>query len=126
MIPNAQLQTNVAEAMERAARGIRKAHSRAESIGDTQFISVLDCLHIGSMTIIRNLEALKHPVSELEGLAGQPAAQSPCDRPTERRQRWCALRRAPEIPPRTSIRMSLTAARRKHPRHGKVLRNERY
>jgi hypothetical protein len=35
-IPNAQLQTNVAEAMERAARGIRKAHSLAESIGDTR------------------------------------------------------------------------------------------
>jgi Rad52/22 family double-strand break repair protein len=73
-IPNAQLQTNVAEAMERAARGIRKAHSLAESIGDTQFVSVLDRLHIGSMTTIRNLDALKHLVSELEGLAGQPAA----------------------------------------------------
>ncbi len=73
-IPNAQLQTNVAEAMERAARGIRKAQSLAESIGDTQFVSVLDRLHIGSMTTISNLEALKHLVSELEGLAGQPAA----------------------------------------------------
>jgi hypothetical protein len=73
-IPNAQLQTNAAEAMERAARGIRKAHSLAESIGDTQFVSVLDRLHIGSMTTISNLEALKHLVSELEGLAGQPAA----------------------------------------------------
>jgi hypothetical protein len=73
-IPNAQLQTNVAEAMERAGRGIRKAHSLAESIGDTQFVSVLDRLHIGSMTTIQNLDALKHLVSELEGLAGQPAA----------------------------------------------------
>jgi len=73
-IPNAQLQTNVAEAMERASRGIRKAQSLAESIGDTQFVSVLDRLHIGSMTTISNLEALKHLVSELEGLAGQPAA----------------------------------------------------
>jgi hypothetical protein len=73
-IPNAQLQANVAEAMERAARGIRKAHSLAESIGDTQFVSVLDRLHIGSMTTISNLEALKHLVSELEGLGGQPAA----------------------------------------------------
>jgi hypothetical protein len=73
-IPNAQLQTNVAEAMERASRGIRKVRSLAESIGDTQFVSVLDRLHIGSMTTIRNLEALRHLVSELEGLAGQPAA----------------------------------------------------
>jgi hypothetical protein len=73
-IPNAQLQTNVAEAMERAARGIRKAHSLAESIGDTQFVSVLDRLHIGSMTTISNLEALKSLVSELEGLAGKSAA----------------------------------------------------
>src|SRR5580658_6140885 len=73
-IPNAQLQATVAESMERAARGIRKAQSLAESIGDTQFVSVLDRLHIGSMTTIQNLEALKHLVSELEGLAGQPAA----------------------------------------------------
>jgi hypothetical protein len=73
-IPNAQLQTNVAEAMERAARGIRKVHSLAESIGDTQFVSVLDRLHIGSMTTISNLKALRHLVSELEGLAGNPAA----------------------------------------------------
>jgi len=73
-IPNAQLQVNVAEAMERAARGIRKAHSLAESIGDTQFVSVLDRLQIGSMTTIRNLEALRNLVSELEGPAGQPAA----------------------------------------------------
>jgi hypothetical protein len=35
---------------------------------------VLDRLHIGSMTTIGNLEELKHLVSELEGLAGQPAA----------------------------------------------------
>jgi hypothetical protein len=73
-IPNAQQQTNVAEAMERAARGIQKAQSLAESIGDTQFVSVLDRLHIGSMTTICNLEALRQLVSELEGLAGQPAA----------------------------------------------------
>ena len=73
-IPNAQLQANVAEAMERASRGIRKAHSLAESIGDTQFVSVLDRLNIGSMTTIQNLETLKHLVSELEALVGQPAA----------------------------------------------------
>ncbi|MGA8086136.1 MAG: Rad52/Rad22 family DNA repair protein [Terracidiphilus sp.] len=73
-IPNAQLQATVAEAMERASRGIRKVQSLAESIGDTQFVSVLDRLHIGSMTTIGNLEALRHLVSELEGLAGQPAA----------------------------------------------------
>ena len=73
-IPNAQLQATVAETMERASRGIRKAHNLAESIGDTQFVSVLDRLHIESMTTISNLEALKHLVSELEGLAGQPAA----------------------------------------------------
>ncbi len=73
-IPNAQLQATVAEAMERASRGIRKVQSLAESIGDTQFVSVLERLHIGSMATIGNLEALKHLVSELEGLAGQPAA----------------------------------------------------
>jgi hypothetical protein len=73
-IPNAQMQAQVAEAMERASRGIRKAHSLSESIGDTQFVSVRDRLHIGSMSAIPNLEALRHLVSELEGLAGQTAA----------------------------------------------------
>jgi hypothetical protein len=73
-IPNAQLQMEVADAVERAARGIRKAHSLAEVVGDTQFVSVLDGLQIGSMTTIRNLEALKQLVVELESLAAQQAA----------------------------------------------------
>lgn len=73
-VPNAQLQADVSEAMERAARGIRKAHSLAEEIGDTQFVSVLERLRIGSMTRIRNLEALKLLVLELENLAAQHAA----------------------------------------------------
>ena len=73
-IPNAQLQATVAEAMERASRGIQKTRSLAESIGDTQFVSVLDRLHIASMSTIPNLEALKGLVSELEAVAGRPAA----------------------------------------------------
>jgi len=56
-ILNAQLQTNVADAMECASRGTRKAHSLAEPIGDTQFVSVLDRLRIGTMSAIPNLEA---------------------------------------------------------------------
>jgi hypothetical protein len=73
-IPNAQLQAAAADAMERASRGIRRTHSLAELIGDTHFVSVLDRLHIASMTAIPNLEALKHLVSELEQVAGRPAA----------------------------------------------------
>lgn len=73
-IPNAQLQTNIAEAMDRAARGIRKAHSLAEEIGDTQFVSVLDQLKIRSMTTIRDLETLKQLVLDLEKLAARQAA----------------------------------------------------
>jgi hypothetical protein len=73
-IPNAQAQAQVAEAMERASRGIRKAHSLSESIGDTQFVSVLDRLRIGKISAIPNLEALRTLVSELERLAGSPAA----------------------------------------------------
>jgi hypothetical protein len=73
-IPNAQLQASVAEAMERAARGIRKAHSLAEEIGDTQFVSVLDQLKIKSMTTIRSLEALKQLVLNLETTAARQAA----------------------------------------------------
>jgi hypothetical protein len=73
-IPNAQLQAAVADAMERASRGIRRTHSLAESIGDTQFVSVLDRLHIVSMSAIPTLEALRHLVSELEEVAQRPAA----------------------------------------------------
>jgi SpoVK/Ycf46/Vps4 family AAA+-type ATPase len=73
-IPNAQLQINVLDAMERATRGIHKANSLAEEIGDTPFISVLDRLQIRSMTTIRNLEALRQLVAELEKLTGRKAA----------------------------------------------------
>jgi len=73
-IPNAHLQINVADAMERATRGIHKANSLAEEIGDTPFISVLDRLQIRSMTTIRSLEALRQLVAELEKLAARQAA----------------------------------------------------
>jgi len=73
-IPNAQLQADVSDAMERAARGIRKAHSLSEEIGDTQFVSLLDHLQIPSMTTIRNLETLKQLVMTLEELAAHVAA----------------------------------------------------
>jgi hypothetical protein len=73
-IPNAQLQSDVSDAMERAARGIRKAHSLSEEIGDTQFVSVLDQLQIQSMTTIRNLETLKRLVTALEEFAAHAAA----------------------------------------------------
>ena len=73
-IPNAQLQANVAEAMERASRGVRKAHSLADQIGEAPFIATLDRLRIESITTIPRLEALKTLVSELESLAGTPAA----------------------------------------------------
>ena len=73
-IPNAQLQAKAAEAMERASRGVRKVHSLAETVGDTQFVSALNRLHIASTSAIPNLEALRRLVSELEGLAGRSAA----------------------------------------------------
>jgi len=73
-IPNAQLQINVLDAMERATRGIHKANSLAEEVGDTSFILVLERLQIRSMTTIRNLQALRRLVAELEMLAGRQAA----------------------------------------------------
>jgi hypothetical protein len=73
-IPNAQLQTEVSDAMERAARGIRKAHTLSEEIGDTQFVSVLDRLHIRSMETIPNLDTLKRLVIALEEFAARQAA----------------------------------------------------
>ena len=73
-IPNAQLQSDVSDAMERAARGIRKAHYLSEEIGDTHFVAVLDQLEIRSMTTIRNLETLKRLVAALEEFAARTAA----------------------------------------------------
>jgi len=73
-IPNAQLQCNVSDAMDRAARGIRKAHSLSEEVGDTAFVAVMDRLQIGSMTTIRSLESLKTFVADLETLAARRAA----------------------------------------------------
>ena len=73
-IPNAQLQSEISDAMERAARGIRKAQSLSEEIGDTQFVSVLDHLHVQSMTTIANLDTLKRLVTALEEFAARDAA----------------------------------------------------
>jgi hypothetical protein len=73
-VPNAQLQADVANAMERAARGIRRAHALAEEVGDTPFVAVMDHLQIGSMTTIRNIESLKKLVADLEELALRQAA----------------------------------------------------
>jgi hypothetical protein len=73
-VPSAPLQANVAEAMERASRGFRKAHSLAEQIGETSFIAILDRLRIESMTTIPRLECLKTLVAELEQEAARTAA----------------------------------------------------
>jgi hypothetical protein len=73
-IPNAQLQANVAEAMERASRGVSKAHSLADQVGETSFIAILDRLRIESMTAIPRLEMLKTLVAELEQEAALTAA----------------------------------------------------
>jgi hypothetical protein len=73
-IPNAQLQANIADAMERASRGFSKAHSLAERIGETSFIAILDKLRIESMTTIPRLETLKTLVAELEREAARTAA----------------------------------------------------
>jgi hypothetical protein len=73
-IPNALLQSNVAEAMERASRGFSKAHALAERIGETSFIAILDRLRIESMTTIPRLEMLKTLVVELEREAARTAA----------------------------------------------------
>lgn len=73
-IPNTQLQSSVAEAMERARRGVRRARSISGSISDTAVVSVLDRLGIQSMDAIPNLALLKELVRELERLAGNSAA----------------------------------------------------
>jgi hypothetical protein len=73
-IPNAKLQANVAEVMERASRGVSKAHSLANQIGKTSFIAILDKLRIESMTEIPRLEMLKTLVTDLEGEEARTAA----------------------------------------------------
>jgi hypothetical protein len=73
-IPNAQLQADVAEAMERASRGIHKASVLAEQIGHSVFVLILERLRIKSMTTISRLETLKNLVAELEREAARVAA----------------------------------------------------
>lgn len=73
-IPNTQLQAEIAHRMERAVRGIEKAHSLAEQVGDTAFVAMLDRLGIRPATAIPNLEALKSLVGELEREAAHVAA----------------------------------------------------
>lgn len=73
-IPNAELQADVAEAMERTSRGFSKAHSLAEQIGETSFVAILDRLRIESLTTIPRLGTLKALVAELEQEAARTAA----------------------------------------------------
>jgi hypothetical protein len=73
-IPNAQLQGAVSDAMERASRGIRKAQTLAEHIGEASFIAILDGLRIESMTTIPSLEQMKSLVADLEREASRTAA----------------------------------------------------
>jgi hypothetical protein len=73
-IPNAQFQANVAEAMERAARGVHKANSLADQIGEASFIAIMDKLQIESMTTVPRLESLKTLVTELEEEAARSVA----------------------------------------------------
>lgn len=73
-IHNAQLQSSVVEAMERASRGIHRASGLAEQIGDNRFVAILDKLRIRSMTTIPRLEALKALVDELDREARHLAA----------------------------------------------------
>ena len=65
-IPNAQLQQEVASVAERATHGIQRVNALAEQIGDTEFVSILDGLKIGSMATIPRLETLKQLADELE------------------------------------------------------------
>lgn len=73
-IPNAQLQAEIADAMERTSRGIHKASSLGEQIGDATLIAIMDRLRIKSMTTIPTLESLKSLVTELEREAARLAA----------------------------------------------------
>ena len=64
----------MAEAMERAARGIHKANSLAQQIGEAAFIALMDKLRIDSMLTIPRLECLKTLVAELEEEAARSVA----------------------------------------------------
>lgn len=73
-IPNAELQADVLSAGERAIRGVRRANAFADTLGEMQFIAILDSLQIGSMATIPNLDTLKRLVHQLESCAEQIAA----------------------------------------------------
>jgi hypothetical protein len=60
--------------MERASRGIQKANSLAERIGEGSFIAVMDRLQVQSMANITTLESLRTLVTELEQEAARSVA----------------------------------------------------
>jgi hypothetical protein len=73
-IPNVSLQQEVLRPMERAARGIDKAHSLAEQIDESRFIAIMDGLHVRSLSAIPDVQTLKALVESLDGEAQQRAA----------------------------------------------------
>jgi hypothetical protein len=57
-----------------SARGVHKANSLAEQIGEASFIAVMDRLQIESKATIPRLESLKLLVNELEHEAARSVA----------------------------------------------------
>jgi hypothetical protein len=73
-IPNAERQKNVAQWMEAAVRGLERARSLAQKVGEAHFASVMDTLKIESTTSVPSLDTLKCLVDTLESISDQHAA----------------------------------------------------
>jgi hypothetical protein len=73
-IPNAERQKNVAQWMEAAVRGLERARSLAQKVGEARFVSVMDTLKIESTASVPSLDTLKCLVDTLESISDQHAA----------------------------------------------------
>lgn len=73
-IPNAHLQQEVVRLMERAARGVDKAHTLAEQLHEADAIAVMDHLQVRSLSAIPTLQTLRDLVEQLERAVQQAAA----------------------------------------------------
>jgi hypothetical protein len=73
-ISNADLQRSVLRWMQAAARGLDRVHALAGTVGEGQFIAIMDSLKVGSTASVPNLDTLKCLVDTLEATSGEEAA----------------------------------------------------
>jgi hypothetical protein len=73
-IPNADRQKSVLQWLRAAGRGLERAHELAGSVGERQFVAIMDSLKVSSLESVPNLDTLKCLVDTLEAIFEQHVA----------------------------------------------------